>query len=89
VNTFGTSIKESLYTVIEKLSDEEARKILEYTDQLKTKSETTSILKQLESDPTFKIPASDLTPFPKVKPVKGKGIPASELLEREGNALLP
>ena len=79
----GTSIKESLYTVIEQLSDEEAREILEYTAQLKEKREDTGILKRLEGDPAFRIPASDSGPFPKVKPVKGKGIPASKLLVRD------
>lgn len=48
-----------------------------------TEKETSAILKQLEGDPTFRVPQKDLGPFPNVKAVKGKGIPASELLVKE------
>jgi hypothetical protein len=79
----GTSLKESLRDVIDQLTDEEAREILEYTDHLRMKREREKILKQLEGNPAFTLPAKDIGPFPEVKAVKGKGIPASELLSRE------
>jgi hypothetical protein len=46
------------------------------------KREESEIFKRLEGDPSFKIPDSNSDSFPRLKPVKGKGIPASELLVR-------
>ena len=48
-----------------------------------TVGETDIILKRLKGDPSYSVPLKGLGPFPGVKAVKGKGIPAYELLARD------
>ena len=76
-------IKESRRQAIESLSDEEACKLLELANALRVPA-TASRLRQLfGGDPTFELPPEDSSGFPPVKPVRGKGIPASKLLIRD------
>jgi hypothetical protein len=74
-----SKIKETLLNTIQQLTDEEANQTLEFIKHLGEKNAT---LKRLANDPAFRLPAK--TPsFKTVEPIKGKGIPASELLIRD------
>lgn len=75
-----SSIKESLHNTIELLSDQEARRVLEFAQCLWKKSDVSLTLKRLASDPTFKVPAEGVGAFHVVVPIQSKGIPASRLL---------
>lgn len=75
-----SSVKERLRNMIELLSDEEARQILEFIQRLRRKSDVSPILKRLASDPAFKIPSEGSKGFRVVEPIRGKGVPASRLL---------
>ncbi|MBD3183486.1 hypothetical protein GF312_14420 [Candidatus Poribacteria bacterium] len=72
------SVKEILHNTIDTLSDDEANRVLEFTQSLQEKGNVLSMLKSLANDPAFKIPKK--LAFPVVKPAKGTGIPASQLL---------
>ena len=78
-----TSVKDILREEIDRLTDDEAREMLEYTKKIRANNEKAEIVKCLSNDPAIKIPADIYKPFSKVEAVKGKGIPASELLIRE------
>ena len=74
-------VKESLYSTIEALSDQEARQVLELIQQLWKKERGVSqTMKRLVSDPSFEIPSRAHRPFRSVEPAQGKGIAASRLL---------
>lgn len=75
-----SSAKESLHNTIELLNDEEARQILEFVQRIRKKSDVSLTLERLASDPTFKIPSEGVGVFRVIKPIRGKGIPASRLL---------
>ena len=76
-------VKKTLRQAIESLSDEEARKLLEFANALRVPA-TASRLRQLfGGDPAFELPPEDSSGFPPVKPVRGTGIPASQLLIRD------
>jgi len=74
------SIKTLLYTTIDLLSEREAREILKFTRLLKEKKEVSSTLNKLAVDETFVLPTCRPKAFRIVKPVQGKGTPASRLL---------
>ncbi|HAZ32018.1 MAG TPA: hypothetical protein DCY61_04930 [Dehalococcoidia bacterium] len=75
-----TSVKESLRSTIEVLSDEEARQILEFIQRLRTTSDVSATLRRLAIDPSFEVPSEGFGDFSIVEPIRGKGIPASRLL---------
>ena len=77
------TIKESLYSTIKTLDDEEARQLLEFTMRLRKKTTALTTMMRLASDPTFNIPAEGMKAFEAVQPIKGKGVAASKLLVRE------
>jgi len=77
------AVKESLRNTIELLSDEEARKILEFAQRLRQKNNAALTLKRLAGIPTFRVPAEGLGVFRTVKPIRGRGIPASQLLAED------
>lgn len=76
-----SAVKESLRETIELLSEEEALQTLEFAQRLR-ESSTSDSFRRLASDPTFKIPARAVSKRP-ASPIKGKGIPASQLLVEE------
>ena len=73
-------IKESLHHTVEQLNDEEAQQVLAFAQQLKAREEISPTLKRLASDPAFEVPSEERSVFRQIKPIQGKGIPASELL---------
>ena len=74
------SVKESLQHMIEQMSDEEARQLLEFVHHLQQRRGVSLTLKHLASDQIFKIPGSGVGDFHVVEPIHGKGIAASKLL---------
>ena len=74
------SVKESLRHMIERMSDEEARQMLEFAHRLQQRCGVSFTLKRLATDPVFKMPGSDVGAFHAVEPMYGKGIAASRLL---------
>jgi hypothetical protein len=77
------TIKESLYSTIKTLNDDEARQLLEFTLRLRKKPITSTTMTRLASDPIFIIPAEGMNALETVLPIKGKGIAASKLLVRD------
>ena len=75
-----SSVKVSLHTTIDSLSEKDAREILKFARLLKEKREVSLSLKRLDIDKAFKIPTDGVQTFRTVKPVQGRGIPASRLL---------
>ena len=75
-------IKESLRSTIELLGDEEARQTLAFAQRLRKRNVTSLTLKRLARDPAFNMPCKRPT-FRAVEPIKGKGLPASDLLVEE------
>ncbi len=75
-----SSVKASLRTTIESLSEQEARQIMEIVRALKSKKEASLTLKRLAVDSAFKISSKQSKPFRAIQPIQGKGIPASKLL---------
>jgi hypothetical protein len=74
------SVKESLRTTVDSISDEEALRVLSFIEQMRKHPVRSSTLKRLASDPMFKVPPRKLGAFAKVDPMEGKGAPASRLL---------
>ena len=52
-----SSVKESLRHMIERMSDEEAREMLQFAYHLQQKRDGSLTLKRLATDPVFKVPA--------------------------------
>ena len=74
------SVKESLRTTVDSISEEEALRVLSFIEQMRKHPVRSSTLKRLAGDPTFKVPPRKLGAFVKVDPMEGKGTPASRLL---------
>jgi hypothetical protein len=74
------SVKELLQHLIERMSDAEARQLLEFAQHLQHRGDDLLTLKRLATDPAFKVPRHELRAFGVVTPVQGKGIAASKLL---------
>ena len=74
------SVKELLQHMIERMSDAEARQLLELAQHLQHRRDDSLTLKRLAADPTFKVPGSGAKNFHVVEPIYGKGIAASKLL---------
>jgi hypothetical protein len=77
------SVKEKLHKTIDAMSEEQAKKILDYAENIKNgikKYELDSLYDWLAKDPNIKVPAKRNRAFKKVTPIKGKGITASNLL---------
>ncbi len=74
--------KQVLLKSIEKLNDEEVREILQIVRQLENNHALPVSHRKLAQVPTFKLPHGS-PKFSSVKPARGKGIPASELLIKD------
>ena len=73
-------IKESLHHTIDELNDEEVQQVLVFARHLKERREISPTLERLAGDPAFEVPSEEVGVFRRVQPIRGKGIPASELL---------
>jgi len=78
-----SSVKESLHSTIELLSDAEASQLLEFAQCLQKKNDASSTLRRLAGDPAFEVPSEGSGAFSIVEPIQGKGIVASRLLVEE------
>jgi hypothetical protein len=77
------SAKETLHKAVDLLNEEEARQILQVPRRLRKESGGAQTLKRLSQDVTFHVPASVSVGFRPVKPVRGKGVAASQLLVQD------
>jgi len=75
-----STLKESLYSTIDQLNDDETRQVLEYVTQLKKEHQ---LIQRLVQDPAIKLPPKNVGVFEKVEPIVGSGLPASECLSRD------
>jgi hypothetical protein len=75
-----SSLKELLRPMIERMSDAEARQLLEFAQHLRHRRDDSLTLKRLATDPAFKVPGSGARDFYVVAPIHGKGMAASRLL---------
>ena len=73
------SVKELLPQMIERMSDAEARQLLEFAQHLRHRRDDSLTLKRLATDPAFKVPESRARGFQVVAPIHGKGMAASKL----------
>jgi hypothetical protein len=78
-----SSVKETLYHSIERLSDEEAHQTLAFIQQLHEQRDVASVLRRLAQHPAFRLPAETQGGFRAVEPLHGTGIPASRRLLEE------
>ena len=74
------SVKELLQHLIERMSDAEARQMLEFAQHLQHRRDDSLTWERLATDPAFKVPGNGVGAFRVVEPVQGKGIAASKLL---------
>jgi hypothetical protein len=80
--------KESLRDKVDRLSEEEAREVLdliatkesEPARSPRTKLTREGIRARLAGHPGFRVPPEDAPPFRRVQPINCPGVPASELL---------
>jgi len=74
------SVKELLQHMIERMSDAEARQLLEFAQHLRHRRDDSLTLKRLATDQAFKVPGSGARDFSIVAPIHGRGMAASRLL---------
>jgi hypothetical protein len=83
------SVKEILVQEVERLSDEDARRVLELLRTTtagvtgRPKLTREELIRRAAGHPGIRPPDLNAPPFRKVKPIKCPGIPASELLIRD------
>lgn len=75
-----SSVKESLWHIIERVNDEEARQLLEFAQHLQQRRGVSLTLRRLVTDPVFKMPGSGVGAFHVVEPIHGQDMAASRLL---------
>ena len=76
--------KEDLRDKVDRLSEEEARKVLDLIAARERAADgkltRDAIRARLAGDPGFRVPPQDAQPFRRVQPIHCPGVPASELL---------
>jgi DNA topoisomerase VI subunit B len=85
-----TSVKELLVQEVERLSEEDAREVLELLRTKRTTAVTErpkltreELIRRAAGHPGIHAPDLNAPPFGKVEPIECPGIPASELLIRD------
>lgn len=81
------SVKEILVQEVERLSEEDARQVLELVRTKKTaavgrrpKLTREELIRRAMGRPGIHVPDPDAPPFEKVEPIETRGIPASQML---------
>jgi hypothetical protein len=74
------SVKELLRQVVKRMSDAEARQLLELAQHLQHRRDGSLTLKRLATDPAFMVSGSGAKDFHVVAPIHGRGITASRFL---------
>lgn len=77
------SATETLRDTVASLSEAEAGKALEYIRRLRGEQPERALADLLADDPAIRVPNTPYAPLPAVEPIRGAGIPASELLVRD------
>jgi len=77
------SARETLRDAVASLSEAEASKALEYIRRFRHDDPEREVAELLAGDATIRVPKTPRTPLPAVKPIRGKGTAASELLIRD------
>jgi hypothetical protein len=78
------STKELLIEQVNRLSEEDARELLDLVKSRPKKPLTRQeLIKRATGLPGIRVPDPDAPPFEKFEPIKTRGIPASELLIRD------
>jgi hypothetical protein len=75
-----SAVKEQLIKTIRRMSDDEAQWVLNVTKQVHSPLRDSKTWQRLSADPGIILPDPDQDRLPKVKPVRSRGIKASELL---------
>jgi 16S rRNA C967 or C1407 C5-methylase (RsmB/RsmF family) len=83
-----TSAREFLVREVERLSEEDAREVLELLKRRQAagigpatgKVTREDLLERLAGNPGIHVPDPDAPPFEKLEPIATRGIPASQLL---------
>ena len=76
-------IKQTLLHAVKDLSEDEAQKAMAYIEALRRNAELARLHERLGGRPDISLPAPQVGGFPDVEPIRGKGVPASELLVRD------
>jgi hypothetical protein len=74
-------VKEALRETIERLSDEDAARLLEVARRLFPAGTGSRTLQRLAEDPAFRLPADRSRGFRPVEPIHCRGIDASRIIE--------
>jgi hypothetical protein len=74
---------ETLRETVASLSEAEATKALDYIRRLRGEQPDRGLRDLLAGDPAIHVPSTPFARLPAVEPVRGAGIPASELLVRD------
>jgi hypothetical protein len=83
------SALETLRETVASLTEAEAAKTLGYIKSLRhlmdspTEEEAAALADLLRGDPSIHVPPNAFQPLPPVKRIRGRGMPASELLVRD------
>ncbi len=72
--------KESLVQAVGTLTDEQARRTIEFIHGIRRPHDRDRLEAVLGNDPTFELPATRARPSKPAVPVEGKGIPLSRLI---------
>jgi hypothetical protein len=75
--------KETLHEAVNSLTDEQAQEALEFVQILRSRADMARLHRVLGHNPAIRVPTKPFSGYRRVEPVKGTGIPASELLIRE------
>jgi hypothetical protein len=78
-----TSLKKSLHNTIDRLSEPEARQVLNYAKQVHSKSGLVGLMEELSHDSAIAVSSVIDRPYKRVSPVRGKGVAASKLLVKD------
>ncbi len=79
----NTLLKESLRSALDRLTDEEARQILDFIQRVQKRNGASGTLTRLASDPAFRFPVAGFRSFGRIRPISGKGIAATKLLAQD------
>ena len=74
---------QTLRDTVASLSEAEAGKALEYIRWLRGEKPDRALADLLADDPAIRVPATPYARLPAVEPIRGTGVPASELLVRD------
>jgi hypothetical protein len=77
------SASEVLRETLASLSEADAAKALDYIRQLRGQDPNRALRDLLAGDPAIHLPDRPFAPLPPVEPVRGAGLPASELLVQD------